>query len=131
MNKVLKELMLDSERWDDPKYYGVVFVHPNDKEYLTNELLNTGGCTLHAQRNILTFENGGQLEITTLEQHGIVHHNYAGVEITTLIIDTEAFGKFDGEEFSRVSDVGNTEFIMYMLTRLRSPAECHSRGVIV
>ncbi|WOZ53755.2 hypothetical protein [Vibrio phage VRU] len=130
MEKIIAELEFESLRWNDVDYYGVVFVHPEDKSSLLETIYGNYDCAVNTQKHLVRFKNGGRLKVASLDRDH-PHYDYAGAQLTTVIIDTNCFGKYEGGDFVKVSNVSSSEFIMYMMTRARSKADVYSRTVIL
>jgi hypothetical protein len=116
------------------KYYGLVFVHPEDVELVVRYVFNLHDCEYDYKLKQFRFNGGGVLKVDTIERGGSApHHNYAGECLTTIIIHNDCFGKYDSNfKFECVNPNNNREeFIMYMLTRNRSESKCPKRFVYV
>ena len=140
--KLAFELQQESVRWRDDNYFGVIFVHPDDKEDVVNYVFDNYLCKLNHKRSELTFNEGynGKLKIATLEDSypdsvRLPQHDYGGYVITTCIIDTEALGKYkDGNLIpvnEKLKGCDRDNFFMFMLSRLRTRFDCHPRMIIV
>jgi hypothetical protein len=124
MNKrenLIRELKLESKRWDCRDYSGVIFVHPDDVEWLVEYIESNYG-------NLK-----GVLKVCTIEQPH-PHYYHAGCRYTYILIDTYCFGKpnkVEPTEYDKVGRVSPSDFIPYMGTRLHPRANEHSRMVII
>lgn len=136
------ELQQESLRWKGDDYFGVVFVHPDDKEDVVDYIFDNYLCKLNHKRSELTFMGAysGKLRVVTLEDNHpenrrLPQHDYGGYEITTCIIDTEALGKHKNGDFVPVNEklkgYNRDNLFMFMMSRMRTRVNSHPRMVVV
>lgn len=126
MNPAVIELHneLLSGRLLDHEYVGVVFAPVEEHEGLIKIVKSTLNGTFNEQRKEFKTQEGARLKIADAVGDN-PHYDYAGLQLTTVIIRTSVFNReFD----KRVDDP--TTFIMYMNSRLRTSANMHTRLVM-
>lgn len=137
MTALEKELIAESHRWGDGNYVGIVFVHPDDVLETTHTIVKL--CEdkrAKLPRGIIKFDNGAKMMVHTFEdkRSRVFEYNYAGFEFTSILLHSEAFGKYiNGEWVCVNTNIQNpyNGFLGYMMSRLRSQSIHHSRLVFV
>lgn len=130
-DKIKLEVEKESYRFNDKDYHGVLFVHPYDVEESYKILKGLGAVKLEYQNGEITFPSGATMLVKTLEScRSNPAHDYAGYELTTVMINFDCFGKYDSESNYKSITYSPAEFIGYMTTRLRSQSKHHSHMVL-
>ena len=124
-NNIKYEIEKESSRFVCPNYQGVIFVHPDDVGYTVNTMLPYTE-SLKVQRNTVTLKRGGSFIIRTAGGKQ-PHFDYAGMQLTSVLLSMDCFGKYM-EEY--VGTVSPSEFIPYVCSRLHGNSQFHSHMVI-
>lgn len=137
---LFEELKIEVEKASScDKYVGVVFVHPDDVESVSRFIWSLRSSEYNTQKKTFKFEEGGILKIGTLKRENTYRfpqHDYAGYELTTILIQDQCFGKYHRGEYKKVNEItsrcgGNQDFIMYMLSRSHTDSKFPARFVYV
>lgn len=120
MNNIKLEIEKESYRFNCPNYQGVIFVHPEDIKN-TLKVLEPYADRLNIKSCMVTLKCGGRIKVSTVEGES-PQFNYSGRELTSVLIDTNCFGKY-----KKVGTVDTSNFILYMSSRCnRSRSKHHS-----
>lgn len=131
MEHLFKELDIESSRWDDKNYYGVVFVHPDDRGHVVDYLQSFENVNVDQTetQTVVVFSSGAHLKILNVNQRYI-----CGYEFTTVIISRSSFGRFDADrfKFKPVDELVDPDTLIADFSkRLRSCSKYPSRMVII
>ena len=138
MKQLFTELLIEIPKLEDPKYWGLVVVHPDDVEEVieficdrVNNDLNLSATVNHKYNDIKVV---GEIKVGTAEAKDW-QFNHAGMQYTTVLINLEAFGKsvFDSDgNYVDYNPVGekSEQGIHYMISRLRTESKHLQRMVI-
>ena len=122
---VVKEFLLEKERWKLDNYEAVLITNKDTWNYITEYILGEdGGWEVHTQFPQLRCPETKGL-IRFLNIRGVTFKDIqmfsCGSQNSTFILD------MDYESGYR----GGSEGVLYLISRMRSKANCHSRLVIV
>lgn len=131
IDMVFKELGIESSRWDDKDYYGVVFVHSDDRGQVVDYLQSFENVNVDqtGAQTVVVFSSGAHLKILNVNQRYV-----CGYELTTVIISRSSFGRFDANrfKFKPIDELVDPDtFIVDFSKRLRSCSKYPSRRVII
>ncbi len=132
MDKIKAELEQEFTRMKDENYQGVIFVHPDDIEATVEFMRSTKVCKeVNLQSKIIRLKGGGDLSITHVAGETHPECNHGGCQYTSILMDTRCFGKYEQDPFEfKPVGVARPEFILYMISRNRSRADCHPHTVV-
>lgn len=126
MTQLSTELRIEllSGRCDIPQYFGLIICAREDFDILidTVKSYDKGMVTINNHRNSrkLKLMTGGYIHLIDLESK-LSKGDFGGYEITSAFIDNKIIGR----------DVSvDEDLLQFIVTRLRSKAEVHSRMVI-
>ncbi|AUR87512.1 hypothetical protein NVP1101O_101 [Vibrio phage 1.101.O._10N.261.45.C6] len=128
MDQLFKELSLESYKWEDNHYRGVIMVHPTKKSTVINHLLNVYKASKESNHSVVT-KKGANIQIVTLHERFLINY-----ENTTILLDRTCFGYWDFYNmlFHPVdNDVNQDSFIIEISKRLRSQSTYNSKMIII
>ena len=140
MENIKTMLLEDSHRWQDPKYCGLVVVHPDMVEDVVSMICfefpeEVATLKVGFWDNI-TFKRGGTLTVTHMDSpegsHRKAEHNHAGMEYTSIMFSLLFCG--NGRDLHTIHTLTcgeNINCMAYMMSRLRSGSVHASKFVIM